>query len=148
MHLAYSQGVDLRYCKKWSTLQNVYAIISPGVSNLGYRGPTDITKAPPSTDCMESLILGVYLDSDSDSEGYIFVCDSEKINEKFLPDDSTMRLEWEAISSATDETEVEVEPVVTNSVMASPIFQHTTSIASGILSTATSFWRGSIFKMK
>ncbi|XP_034113142.1 beclin 1-associated autophagy-related key regulator [Drosophila albomicans] len=91
MYLAYTQQVKLRALNEQHTLENILAILDLERSDLGRYGHLDVNNAPLMKS-VDSLLIGIETATESESE-----------------DESSLRLDWEAVpsvsSSATQQPE-------------------------------------------
>ncbi|XP_064553180.1 beclin 1-associated autophagy-related key regulator [Drosophila montana] len=83
MYLAYSQQVKLRALNEQHTLENILAILDLDRSDLGRYGHLDVTNAPLMKS-VDSLLIGIETTTESESE-----------------DESSLRLDWEAVPSVS-----------------------------------------------
>ncbi|XP_023169301.2 beclin 1-associated autophagy-related key regulator [Drosophila hydei] len=83
MYLAYSQMVKLRALNEQHTLENILAILDLDRSDLGRYGHLDVANAPLMKS-VDSLLIGIETATESESE-----------------DESSLRLDWEAVPSVS-----------------------------------------------
>ncbi|KAH8306256.1 hypothetical protein KR018_005320 [Drosophila ironensis] len=91
MYLAYTQQVKLRALNEQHTLENLLAILDLERSDLGRYGYLDVTNAPLMKS-VDSLLIGIETATESESE-----------------DENSLRMDWEAVPSHTQQPEL-VEP--------------------------------------
>ncbi|KAH8310330.1 hypothetical protein KR044_000774 [Drosophila immigrans] len=83
MYLAYTQQVKLRALNEQHTLENILAILDLERSDLGRFGHLDVNNAPLMKS-VDSLLIGIETATESESE-----------------DESSLRLDWEAVPSVS-----------------------------------------------
>ncbi|KAH8267844.1 hypothetical protein KR026_009011 [Drosophila bipectinata] len=106
MYLAYTQQVKLRALNEQHTLENLLAILDLERSDLGRFGYLDVTNAPLMKS-VDSLLIGIETATESESEGaYPVLTKSSNSHFSFVPDENSLRMDWEAVPSHTQQPEL------------------------------------------